>query len=150
MRLICVLFTFENNTTPTDKPKDGPTDRRTDKTSYRDATAHLKREEGGEVEHTAQPYQVQLKGGGGKGRWVEGLGSMKSDAIKMYNRGKGDLYVVRGPRIVSERNRQRLTHSKSKTKAFRNGRELVSDRSTLCVTQFKEMRPHLIFPFKKL
>ena len=34
MRLVCVLFTFENNT--------GRTDGRTDKTSYRDATAHLK------------------------------------------------------------------------------------------------------------
>ena len=39
MRLVCVLFTFENNTGPTY----GPTDRRTDTTSYRDATAHLKR-----------------------------------------------------------------------------------------------------------
>ena len=38
MRLVCVLFTFENNTGPTD----GPTDLRTDTTSYRDATAHLK------------------------------------------------------------------------------------------------------------
>ena len=42
MRLVCVLFTFENNTGPTD----GRTDRRTDTTSYRDATAHLKRKEG--------------------------------------------------------------------------------------------------------
>ena len=37
MRL-CVLFTFENNTGRTY----GPMDRRTDTTSYRDATAHLK------------------------------------------------------------------------------------------------------------
>ena len=34
MRLVCVLFTFENNT--------GHTDGRTDTTSYRNATAHLK------------------------------------------------------------------------------------------------------------
>ena len=38
MRLVCVLFTFENNTGHTD----GRTDGRTDTTSYRDATAHLK------------------------------------------------------------------------------------------------------------
>ena len=38
MRLVCVLFTIENNTGHTD----GRTDRRTDTTSYRDATAHLK------------------------------------------------------------------------------------------------------------
>ena len=44
MRLVCVLFTFENNTEPTDGRTDGPTDRRTDITSYRDATAHLKKE----------------------------------------------------------------------------------------------------------
>ena len=45
MRQVCVLFTFENNTGPTDRrtdgPTDGPTDRRTDgrtdTTSYRDA-----------------------------------------------------------------------------------------------------------------
>ena len=43
MRLVCVLFTFENNTGPTDGRTDGPTDRRTDTTSYRDATAHLKK-----------------------------------------------------------------------------------------------------------
>ena len=30
MRLVCVLFTFENNTGPTDGRTDGPTDRRTD------------------------------------------------------------------------------------------------------------------------
>jgi len=42
MRLVCVLFTFENNTGQTDGPTDGPTDGRTDTTSYRDATAHLK------------------------------------------------------------------------------------------------------------
>ena len=42
MRLVCVLFTFENNTGRTYGPTDGPTDRRTDTTSYRDATAHLK------------------------------------------------------------------------------------------------------------
>ena len=34
MRQVCVLFAFENNM--------GPTDRRTDTTIYRDATAHLK------------------------------------------------------------------------------------------------------------
>ena len=39
MRLVCVLFTFENNTGPTDLR----TDLRTDTTSYRDAKAHLKR-----------------------------------------------------------------------------------------------------------
>ena len=38
MRLECVIFTFENNYGPTD----GRTDRRTDTTSYIDATAHLK------------------------------------------------------------------------------------------------------------
>ena len=38
IRLVCVLSTFENNTGRTY----GPTDRRTDATSYRDATAHLK------------------------------------------------------------------------------------------------------------
>merc|ERR1719414_576531 len=38
MRLVCVVFTFENNTGHTD----GRTDGRTDTTSYRDATAHLK------------------------------------------------------------------------------------------------------------
>ena len=38
MRLVCVLFTFENNTGQTDGPMDG----RTDTTSYRDAMAHLK------------------------------------------------------------------------------------------------------------
>ena len=46
MRLICVLFTLENNTGHTDGRTDGPTDLRTygrsDTTSYRDATAHLK------------------------------------------------------------------------------------------------------------
>ena len=51
MRLVCVLFTFENNTGHTDRRTDGPTDRRTDgptdTTSYRDATAHLKMCEGG-------------------------------------------------------------------------------------------------------
>ena len=36
MRLVCVLFTFENNTGQTDGRTDGPTD------SYRDATAHLR------------------------------------------------------------------------------------------------------------
>ena len=36
MRLVCVLFTFENKT--------GQTDRRTDTTSYRDPTAHLKKD----------------------------------------------------------------------------------------------------------
>ena len=41
MRLVCVLFTFENNTGQTDGSTDGPTDGRTDTTSYRDATAHL-------------------------------------------------------------------------------------------------------------
>ena len=30
MRLVCVLFTSENNTGHTDGPTDGPTDRRTD------------------------------------------------------------------------------------------------------------------------
>ena len=35
---VCVLFTFENNAGRTD----GQTDRRTDTTSYRDTTAHLK------------------------------------------------------------------------------------------------------------
>ena len=39
MRLVCVLSTFENNWGRTDRPTDG----RTDTTSYRDATAHLKR-----------------------------------------------------------------------------------------------------------
>ena len=29
MRLVCVLFTFENNTGPTDGQTDGPTDGRT-------------------------------------------------------------------------------------------------------------------------
>ena len=47
MHLVCVLFPFENNTGHTDGRTDGPTDgrtdRRTDTTSYRDATAHLKR-----------------------------------------------------------------------------------------------------------
>ena len=38
MRLVCVLFTFENNMGHTDERTDG----RTDTTSYRDATAHLK------------------------------------------------------------------------------------------------------------
>ena len=38
MRLVCVLFTFENNTGRTY----GRTDGRTETTSYRDATAHLK------------------------------------------------------------------------------------------------------------
>ena len=38
MRLVCVLFTLENNTGRTY----GHTDLRTDTTSYRDATAHLK------------------------------------------------------------------------------------------------------------
>ena len=46
MRLVCVLFTFENNAGPTDLRTDGRTDgrtdRRTDTSSYRDATAHLK------------------------------------------------------------------------------------------------------------
>ena len=42
MRLVGVLFTFENNTGRTDGPTDGRTDGRTDVTSYRDATAHLK------------------------------------------------------------------------------------------------------------
>ena len=46
MRLVCVLFTFENNAGPTDlrmdRQTDGRTDGRTDMTSYRDATAHLK------------------------------------------------------------------------------------------------------------
>ena len=45
MRLVCVLFTFENNTGYTDGPTDLRTDGRTDTTSYRDATAHLKRDE---------------------------------------------------------------------------------------------------------
>ena len=48
MRLVCLLFTFENNTGPTDEPTDGrtdgPTDRPTDTTLYREATAHLKRQ----------------------------------------------------------------------------------------------------------
>ena len=47
MRLVCVLITFENNTGRTDGRTYGTTDRRTDgrtdTTSYRDATAHLKR-----------------------------------------------------------------------------------------------------------
>ena len=43
MRLIRVLFTFKNNAGPTDLRTDVPTDRRTDTTSYRDATAHLKK-----------------------------------------------------------------------------------------------------------
>ena len=37
MRLVCILFTFENSTEHTD----GPTDGRTDTTSYRAATVHL-------------------------------------------------------------------------------------------------------------
>ena len=41
MRQVCVLFTFENNT---GLRTYGPTDQRTDTTSYRDATAHLKNE----------------------------------------------------------------------------------------------------------
>ena len=49
MHLVCVLFTFQNNTGHTDRqshgPTDGPTDgrtvRQTNTTSYRDATAHL-------------------------------------------------------------------------------------------------------------
>ena len=40
MRLLCVIFAFENNTAPTDGPTDLQTDGRTDTTSYRDATAH--------------------------------------------------------------------------------------------------------------
>ena len=40
MRLVGVLFTFENNWGRTD----GRTDRRTDTPSYRDATAHIKRQ----------------------------------------------------------------------------------------------------------
>ena len=43
MRLVCVLFTFENNTGRTDGPTDRRSDGRTDTTSYRDATTHLKR-----------------------------------------------------------------------------------------------------------
>ena len=43
MRLVCVLFTLENKTGRTYGRTDRPTDRRTDTTSYRDATAHLKR-----------------------------------------------------------------------------------------------------------
>ena len=43
MRLVCELFTFENNTGHTDLRTDGRTGGRTDSTSYRDATAHLKR-----------------------------------------------------------------------------------------------------------
>ena len=50
MRLVCVLFTFENNAGltdlrtygPTDPWPYGPTDGRTDTTFYRDATAYLK------------------------------------------------------------------------------------------------------------
>ena len=42
MRLVCVLFTFENNTGHTDGRMDGRTDGRTDTPSYRDVTAHLK------------------------------------------------------------------------------------------------------------
>ena len=38
MRLVCVLFTFENNTGHTDLRTDG----QMDMTSYRDVTAHLK------------------------------------------------------------------------------------------------------------
>ena len=38
IRLVFVLFTFENYTGQTDEPTDG----RTDTTSYRDAAAHLK------------------------------------------------------------------------------------------------------------
>ena len=34
MNLVCILFTFENNTGQTDRRTDGPT-------SYRDATVHL-------------------------------------------------------------------------------------------------------------
>ena len=51
IRLVCVLFTFENNWGRTDRPTDRPTDgrtdgrtdRRTDTPSYRNATAFLKR-----------------------------------------------------------------------------------------------------------
>ena len=42
MRVVCVLFTFENNTGRTDLRTEGQTDGRTDTTSYRDARAHLK------------------------------------------------------------------------------------------------------------
>ena len=46
MRLVCVLFNFQNNTGHTDLLTDGRTDGPTDTTSYRDATAHLKRKKG--------------------------------------------------------------------------------------------------------
>ena len=42
MRLVCVLFTFENNAGQMDLPTDLRTYGRTDTPSYRDATAHLK------------------------------------------------------------------------------------------------------------
>ena len=60
MRLVRILFTFENNTGHTDlrtdgrtdRRTDGRTDRRTDTTSYRDATAHLK------ILHTCMEMRV--------------------------------------------------------------------------------------------
>ena len=42
MRLGRVLFTFENNAGQTDRRTDRPMDQRTDTTSYRDETVHLK------------------------------------------------------------------------------------------------------------
>ena len=52
MRLVSVLFTFENNT----GPSYGRTDGRTDTTSYRDATAHLKTTVNGWMD--AQPHAI--------------------------------------------------------------------------------------------
>ena len=40
MRLVCVLFTFENNTGHTDGRTDGPTDRRTDGPTDRRTDGH--------------------------------------------------------------------------------------------------------------
>ena len=64
MRLVCVLFTFENNGTygPTDQRTDGRTDgrtdRRTDTPSYRDARTHLiKRARGCRNEWIRRLYQ---------------------------------------------------------------------------------------------
>ena len=48
MRLVCVLSIFENNWGRTDRPTDG----RTDTTSYRDATAHLK------MNMTEEPFRL--------------------------------------------------------------------------------------------
>ena len=66
-RLVCVLFTFENNTGHTDgrtdRPTDGPTDRRTDTTSYRDATVHLKRKKRIKAKEIGVLQSVKIQSG---------------------------------------------------------------------------------------